>query len=487
MTPLVLWLSALTLAALATWTLYDAAPGLSWGLWTMAASAAGVLCGRGTGPGPRIVLVVIASLLTAGAAVTANPVFHFWTALGTIGLLATAVRLTGDPRPERITLGSLLTAAPVTAVRAMVETGRRVGDLADRMSGTRWRPAMRGGAAAVVVVGTLGGILAGADPILAAFRDGLVEALERLDFMPRLIFFGGALVVALGSLGIVLRAEPLAPPAARAVAASWGDVERLMVVGAVVALFTTFLGLQVAYLFGNPAAVAGSGITFAEWARRGFAEITVVATLCTLLLLGLERHAARGQRERLVRALELVLVAELELLLVSASRRVGLYEGAYGFTTARLYAQTYMVVMALGIGLLAADLARRLDAGRLLRRVGLLGALAIIALSFWNHEAWIARANLARHAETGKLDATYLVWGLSPNALPALAGGDRPPSVREGLRERYGNHSRLIPCRWFEWNLRHRQAVDALVAAGIPIGGAVPSGCVRIARGRSDH
>ena len=145
MTPLVLWLSALTLAALATWTLYDAAPGLSWGLWTMAASAAGVLCGRGTGPGPRTALAAIASLLTAGAAVAANPVFHFWTALGAIGLLATAVRLTGDPRPERITLGSLLTAAPVTTARAMVEAGRRLGDLADRMSGTRWRPAMRGG------------------------------------------------------------------------------------------------------------------------------------------------------------------------------------------------------------------------------------------------------------------------------------------------------------------------------------------------------
>ena len=94
------------------------------------------------------------------------------------------------------------------------------------------------------------------------------------------------------------------------------------------------------------------------------------------------------------------------------------------------------------------------------------------------------RANLARHAETGKLDATYLVWALSPNAVPALAAADRPASVREALRERYANHSRVVPCRWFEWNLRHRQAVDALLAAGMTIGsagpGAVPVGCVRI-------
>ena len=130
--------------------------------------------------------------------------------------------------------------------------------------------------------------------------------------------------------------------------------------------------------------------------RRGFAEITVVATLCTLLLLRLERHAERGRREAVARARAGLLVAQLKLLLVSAFRRIGLYEGAYGFTTARLYAQAYMVVMAVGIGLLAADLARTRWRMRPAReaRSGLLGALAVIALSFWYHEAWIVRATL---------------------------------------------------------------------------------------------
>ncbi len=56
-----------------------------------------------------------------------------------------------------------------------------------------------------------------------------------------------------------------------------------------------------------------------------------------------------------MRAVSLVLVAEMTLLLASAFRRASLYEAAYGFTTTRLHAQAYMVVMALGVALLAAE------------------------------------------------------------------------------------------------------------------------------------
>ena len=482
-----LWLSAIGLATLAAWTLYDAVPGLNWGLWTVGAVTAGVACGGAGGPRPgvRSALGVLACLLAVSAAVTADGSFHFWAGLGIVVLLGAAVRLTGDPRPERITPRHLLGAAPVTAIRAVGEASRRVGALADALGGTRWRPVVRGGAAALVVVGTLGSILGGADPVLGDLRDGIVHALERLAFLPRMTFFVCVLVLALGALGAVLRDAP-APPAGRdAPAAIFRDVERLIVIASVVALFTTFLALQLAYLFGNPAAVAGSGITFAEYARRGFAELTTVVTLGTLLLLGLERHAARGAREAAVRAVSLILVAEMALLLASAFRRVSLYEAAYGFTTSRLYAQTYMVVMALGMVLLVVELAGGVDAARLVRRVLAAGVLAVVALSLWNHEAWIARANLTRHAATGRLDAPYLVWSLSPNGVATLArAADGVPALREGLRERYAARSRVASCRWFEWNLRHRRAVDALVAAGMTPGGApaatVATGCVRI-------
>lgn len=492
-----LWLAALTVAGLGTWLLFDAAPGVNWGAWTLVASAGGVAFGRMVGgrPGARTGLCGLACALAVGAAITADPVFHAFILLAVPWLLAVAMRLARDPRVERIGLPFVL-AAPLWAMaHGFGEAARRAGELGGTVGTERHRPALRGSMLALVVVGVFATILAGADPILAALRDGLVEILERLEFIPRLVFFGVLVIAGVGSYGLTLRPGAAAVPSRPAAAAArWSDVERLIVLCAVALLFTTFLVLQLSYLFDNAPAVAGSGITFAEYARRGFAELTIVASLCTCLILGLERSARRGPREAWARGLALALIGELVLLLVSAFRRLWLYEAAYGFTTARLYGQVYMVVAALALLMLAVELVRVLDAGRLLRRAAAAGAVAVIALSFWNHEGWIARRNIERAAGGGTLDARYLVWGLSVNAVPAIAAVlDGTPSgeaLAGALRDRYARRSRAVSCRWFEWNLRQRHAVDALHAAGIALEGpaveAAVRGCVRIVRREGD-
>ena len=72
-------------------------------------------------------------------------------------------------------------------------------------------------------------------------------------------------------------------------------------------------------------------------------------------------------------------------------------------------------------------------------------------LLYWNHEAWIVRQNVGRFLRTDQLDTSYLVWGLSPNATPALVGSisQLPPplagQVRDGLRQRYGRAASSPP------------------------------------------
>ena len=50
------------------------------------------------------------------------------------------------------------------------------------------------------------------------------------------------------------------------------------------------------------------------------------------------------------------------------------------------------------------------------------GAAALLALAALNPDAYIARHNLDRFAETGKVDTAYLA-GLSADAVPALRAG----------------------------------------------------------------
>jgi Domain of unknown function (DUF4173) len=312
--------------------------------------------------------------------------------------LALAVLLAGDPQWRRLTARFMLSAPMAAPLRCMLEAIRRACELVEQIAGARYRAALRGGVVALPVVTLFALFLANADPVLATLRDDLADALFRLEFVPRLLFFLGLLILALGGAGIALQgagaAAQTAGPARPAGAPGLGDTERLVVLGTVVVLFAAFLLLQASYIFGNVPVTRGSGVTFAEYARHGFAELTTVATLCTLLLVILERQAVRGPRERWARAVAVVVVIEVEVLLLSALRRLWLYESAYGFTIARLYAHTYMIGVALFLALLVWGLWTGLPPEWLARWAAGITAVTIIALLYWNHEAWIVRQNI---------------------------------------------------------------------------------------------
>jgi len=473
-----LWLSSLAVAGFGTWVLFDASIGLNWSLWmTLAAASLGLSAWLGARrvSAPLAATLALACALGTGAALTADPVFQALIALCGLTLLALAMLVARDPATGWLDLPFVVGAPVVAGALALFEAARRSIELLGSLAGPRHRPAVRGAAMALPVITVLALLLAGADPILARARDAVLELIECVDFIPRLIFFGALLAGALGAGGVSLRegAVPRTPRPIRPSSARVGGLERLIVLASVAGLFGLFLLLQLSYLYGDPAAIVGSGTSYAEHARRGFGELSTAATICIILILALDRWGAAGAFERVARWISLLLVAETTLLLISAFRRVLLYEAAYGFTTARLYAQVYMVVLGLLLVLLAVELRGGVALPPLLRHAAGLGLGALAVLACWNHEAWIARQNLERAIETARLDATYLVWGLSANALPALtAGVDRLPpgpgaELRLRLLDRYGPKTTVRACRWYEWNLRHIEAARALRGAGI--------------------
>lgn len=479
--PLVLWSTAFALGGLGTGILCDAAPGLNWSVWTLAAVSGILLCGRAGGsPIHAALLVPLALAATFGVAATvsADPAGHAVIGAGVALVLAIAVLLAGDPAWARLTAPFMLRAPVVAPLRVIGEAVGRAHELVTLVATPRYQPLLRGTMLALPVVGLFTLILANADPVLAMLRDDLADALARLEFVPRLMFFGFLVTLALGGCGIVMRRESAPAPAFAEPGRTprFADTERFVILGAVGALFAAFLLLQLSYLFGNAPVVRGSGVTFSEYARRGFAELATVATLCTILLAGLEHWAARGSRERWTRIAAVAVVIEVEVLLISALRRLWLYESAYGFTTLRLYAHAYMIVAALFLGLLGWSLSRGLKPGWLARRAAGIAVVAVAILLHWNHEAWIVRQNVGRLLRIDQLDTSYLVWGLSPNAVPSLVRAipqlpaAKAESVRTELGRRYGTAARGAPCRWFEWNLGRDRAVAALRAGGIARG-----------------
>lgn len=473
-----LWSAALIVAAAGVELLFDARPGIGWTIWTLIA-AAGLavfsLYAHGRMAGPRLVPLALACALGVGAAVTASGLLHFLSALSIACLLALAMMISADESAERVGPRLLAWTPIVAPLRAGLECARRASETVEVAGHRRSAPVVRGAALALPVVILFALLLSSADPVFAAAREAVVAAITSWVMIPKLIFFTILLVLSLGAFGVALAGEPVAVPGAMLPLPriSVGSTERLVLLGAVAALFASFLVLQLSYLFGNAPAVAGSGITFAEYARRGFAELTVAATLCAALILALHLHAARGARERTITLLELTVVGELLLLLASAFRRVLLYEAAYGFTTSRLYAQAFMAVLAVTLVALAREVARGVDLARLTRAGVLAAGCALLSLTLWNHEAWIVRLNVARYEATGKLDAWYLTSRLSASAVPATV--DALPRLRPEtaacVRTMLGAWQAGAPSRRaeraLEWNLGRARAEQALREAGI--------------------
>lgn len=484
----VLWALALGVAALGAAICFDALPGVNWGIWTAAASLGLVGVTRhACGGVPReLVLVLALACATAfGAAIVAGGGAHALVLATTMVLLAVAARIAAGEQGDAIGATFLATAAPVAGARAAAEAVRRVVQGAELLHDGRRAPAVRGALIALPVLAVLALLLTGADPVFAALRDDLADAVSQWVFLPRAVFSAALGVLSLGTYGVALRAAAAgAPPrtASAPVPASFrmGDTERLITLGSVAALFIVFLVLQLSYLFGNVPSVHGNGVTYAEYARRGFGELTVAASLTTLLIIGADRFAEPGPRDRTVRLVALVLVALVQLLLDSAYHRVTLYEQAYGFTAARLYAQTYMIVVSLVLVALGYEIWGTIDVKRLARRAAVLGAGAFIVLMYWNHGAWIVRRNVALYAATGRLDPAYLALDLSPDAVPELVRSlpalDPAMAARMSacLRAAYSGDRRTMRAdhRWFEWNWRRTRAAAALRTVGIRTGGS---------------
>jgi hypothetical protein len=475
--PGLLWAAAAAVAGFGSWMLYDALPGINWVLWTGAAVAGLLLSSRARGHPPVFVLMVRGTpIVVAGAAaVTASPRLWALICLAIVVFLAMQMLLTANPSPRSITARFTVTA-PLVALRiAVVQAMRRGVEATHLIRSTRARAWVRGLAITLPVLVGFALLLAGVDPLFATWRDAVRDLVASWEFVPRIGFFVALLGVVLGAYGYASLGSGSCPTMEGKAPDRWlGSIERLMLLAGVAALFWLFLAVQLGYLFGNLPRIPASGMTFAEYARRGFGELSIVASASALLIVVSERYGNDEGRERTLRLLTFAVIAAVMLLLGSAFRRVWLYEAAYGFTTARLYAQVYMCAVAAGLGMLSLEVARDFDAGRLFRRAAAAVTLLFIALIYWNHEAWIANRNMDRYASTGKLDVAYLTRGLSPDAIPAIA--DRLPSLPEPIRseirravlERYGARDDIRQRAWFEWNLassRARQALEASFAS----------------------
>jgi hypothetical protein len=186
-------------------------------------------------------------------------------------------------------------------------------------------------------------------------------------------------------------------------------------------LFLAFVAVQFRYLFGGAELVQGlTGMSYSEYARRGFFELVTVAALSLPLLLLADWSLDQADRSRVrrFRLLAGLMLLLLDVMLASALLRMRLYTVEYGLTELRFYTTAFMGWLVLVFGWFAATVLRgrrsRFGAGALAS-----GFLVLLALNLMNPDALMARSNVARAVAGHSLDAEYAAR-LSADALPTL-------------------------------------------------------------------
>ena len=329
-------------------------------------------------------------------------------------------------------------------------------------------PIGRGVLIALPIVLLFGALLMAADAVFEGMVKKIINIEIAEEILKHLFFTGLGAWIAGGIFhGIFFSKEIRLPenPLSRSLVI--GNTETTIALGLLNLLFLGFVLVQFRYLFGGANLVEVTpGLTYAEYARRGFFELVTVAGLVLPMLLGWHWLLPKEnpKSKKLFQVLAGAMIVLLFVIMVSAVKRMRLYQSEYGLTEQRLYATAFMGWLAAVFVWFALTVLRN-RRERFMFGAVVTGFVAIFALQAINPENLIVRTNVSL-AQTGKdFDVDYAAT-LSDDALPAIV--EALPLLKETEQKKV--FERVIAPRlaasqkpdWRSWSWSRYQAEKML-------------------------
>jgi hypothetical protein len=437
--------------------------GLSAAILVLGVAAAFLVAGRPAGWQTRG-LVGAAAVFGVFLAVRSSPWLVPLDVLVVAGLLVLGASLARSGSILDLPLSGLLAravhavvhgvAAPAFAVRGLPWVRSRSGT-----TPRTWPAVLRGLGLAVPLLVVLGALLASSDVLFAHLFDFAPDVGESIVHL---------VLIGLGAWGMagLLRVAAATPPVSVPPRLPLlGAVEATIVLASVIVLFAGFAVTQVVALAGGGRRVVETaGLTYAEYARSGFFQLVAVAAIALAVLLTVDTFtgSVAGRTRRRLLLLSEVVIALTLVVVVSALRRLDLYENAYGLTMLRLYAAVFVGWTGVSLVLLGAWVLKGRDRAWFPAAAVAAGLAAVLALNLGNPEALVVRRNVALAQQSGRFDSHYLSW-LSDDAVPELVR--TLPRLPAPLQASVVSNICARPPRttkgWAAWNAAHRAADDA--------------------------
>jgi Domain of unknown function (DUF4173) len=253
--------------------------------------------------------------------------------------------------------------------------------------------------------------------------------------------------------------------------ATLGAIEVCIVLGLINLLFLSFVITQIPYLFGGFELVQTTdGLKLADYARRGFGELVIVAALVLPILLSSHWLLRKGspKLEWIFRVFAGIQIALLFVIMISAAQRLFVLTGnlGYGLTTIRFYPMVFMIWLALVFVWFAMTVLRGVRS-QFAWGAFWTGVFILAGLHFMNPDDFIARTNIRLMQEGRQFDAYYHTT-LSDDAIPALIDAiplmNNTGKCEMERRIIYGLHNGTTDLR--NWNYSRETAYEKMNEAG---------------------
>ncbi len=209
-------------------------------------------------------------------------------------------------------------------------------------------------------------------------------------------------------------------------ASKLGDSINSIIIGTFLTIINIFIiafvAFQFVYLFGGSVNITVSDMTYAEYARRGFFELSAASGIIFVITLFVI-FMTKKKEEKLPLWIQLTTVALClcnGVLLASALKRMLLYVDVYGLSVKRLLTLWFMGIIGFCLlWLIIKCFATKVD---VMKWIGMTVIIGVCVLSLTNTERLIAKYNVNSYLENPdktSIDLNYLGY-LSYTAVPEI-------------------------------------------------------------------
>ncbi len=215
-------------------------------------------------------------------------------------------------------------------------------------------------------------------------------------------------------------------------------------------IYLVFCYIQIKSLFIND-----TTINYANYARQGFFQLMIVSiiNIITILVAKRKENSEEIKTNKFINYMSIIMIIFTFIIVASAWVRMHYYENAYGYTLLRLL--VYCTLFTESI-MLIPTIMYILD-----KKINLLKAyfsiimVVYVCMNLANFDNIIAKRNVDRFLETGKIDIYYLEWGTGTDAINQIlrifeAKTDEKLEINNYLKEAAESDERNLTLKFLQ-------------------------------------